>query len=50
MSFSDIPSSQETVEDSALPDLPAEGATITLIPESAEARFAFHECTEYYLK
>ncbi|KAH7173097.1 hypothetical protein DER46DRAFT_634520 [Fusarium sp. MPI-SDFR-AT-0072] len=46
MDFSDIPSSQETVEDPTLPGSSAEGATIILTPENAEARLAFSEVTE----
>jgi hypothetical protein len=46
MDISDIPSSQETVEDPTLPGSPAEGATIILTPENAEARLAFNEVAE----
>ncbi|KAF5228719.1 hypothetical protein FANTH_14412 [Fusarium anthophilum] len=46
MDFSDIPSSQETVEDPTLPGSPAEGATIILTPDNAEARLAFSEVAE----
>lgn len=46
MDISDIPSSQETVEDPTLPGSSAEGATIILTPENAEARLAFSEVAE----
>ncbi|KAH7459202.1 hypothetical protein FOMA001_g20174 [Fusarium oxysporum f. sp. matthiolae] len=46
MDFSDIPSSQETIEDPTLPGAPAERATIILTPENAEARIAFSEVAE----
>ncbi|KAG4291565.1 STE protein kinase [Fusarium proliferatum] len=46
MDVSDIPSSQETVEDPTLPGSPAEGATLILTPENPEARLAFHEVAE----
>ncbi|KAF5978833.1 STE kinase [Fusarium coicis] len=42
-----VSSSQETVEDPALPGSPAEGATIILTPENAEARLAFSEVVEW---
>ncbi|KAL5592679.1 hypothetical protein FOVSG1_006310 [Fusarium oxysporum f. sp. vasinfectum] len=41
MDVSDVPSSQETVEDPALPGSPAEGATMIITPENAEARLNF---------
>ncbi|EXA30045.1 STE/STE20 protein kinase [Fusarium oxysporum f. sp. pisi HDV247] len=47
MDISDIPSSQETVEDPTLPGSSAEGATIILTPENAEARLAFSEVAEW---
>ncbi|KAM5526600.1 hypothetical protein FOXYSP1_21000 [Fusarium oxysporum f. sp. phaseoli] len=47
MDFSDIPSSQETVEDPTLPGSSAEGATIILTPDNAEARLAFSEVAEW---
>ncbi|KAF5700469.1 STE kinase [Fusarium mundagurra] len=47
MDVSDIPSSQETVEDPTLPGSSAEGATIILTPENAEARLAFSEVAEW---
>lgn len=47
MDISDIPSSQETVEDPTLPGSSAEGATIILTPENAEARLAFYEVAEW---
>ncbi|CZR49566.1 uncharacterized protein FPRO_15925 [Fusarium proliferatum ET1] len=47
MDVSDIPSSQETVEDPTLPGCSAEGATIILTPENAEARLVFHEVAEW---
>ncbi|KAG7406359.1 Serine/threonine-protein kinase PAK 2 [Fusarium oxysporum f. sp. rapae] len=46
MDISDIPSSKETVEDPTLPGSSAEGATIILTPENAEARLAFNEIAE----
>ncbi|KAF5637134.1 STE kinase [Fusarium sp. NRRL 52700] len=46
MDASDIPSSQETVEDPTLPGSPAEAATIIITPENAEARLAFSELAE----
>ncbi|KAG7408461.1 Serine/threonine-protein kinase sid1 [Fusarium oxysporum f. sp. rapae] len=47
MDVSDMPSSQETVEDPTLPGSSAEGATIILTPENAEARLAFHDVAEW---
>ncbi|KAF5638572.1 STE kinase [Fusarium tjaetaba] len=47
MDVSDIPSSQETVEDPTLPGSSAEGASIILTPENAEARLAFSEVAEW---
>ncbi|GKU16518.1 unnamed protein product, partial [Fusarium langsethiae] len=47
MDVSDIPSSQETVEDPTLPGSSAEGATIILTPDNAEARLAFSELAEW---
>ncbi|KAF5674703.1 STE kinase [Fusarium denticulatum] len=47
MDFLDIPSSQETVEDPTLPGSPAEGATIILTPDNAEARLTFSEVAEW---
>ncbi|KAF5608660.1 STE kinase [Fusarium pseudoanthophilum] len=47
MDVSDIPSSQETVEDPTLPGSLAEGATVILTPENAEARLAFSEVAEW---
>ncbi|KAG7408849.1 Serine/threonine-protein kinase PAK 3 [Fusarium oxysporum f. sp. rapae] len=47
MDVSDIPSSQETVEDPTLPGSSAEGATIIITPENAEARLAFNELAEW---
>ncbi|KAF5973807.1 STE protein kinase [Fusarium bulbicola] len=47
MDVSDIPSSQETVEDTTLPGSSAEGASIILTPENAEARLAFSEVAEW---
>ncbi|KAF4946049.1 hypothetical protein FGADI_11486 [Fusarium gaditjirri] len=47
MDVSDIPSSQETVEDPTLPGSSAEGATIILTPENAEARLVFSELAEW---
>ncbi|KAF4494401.1 STE kinase [Fusarium agapanthi] len=47
MDVSDIPSSQETVEDPTLPGSSAEGASIILTPDNAEARLAFSEVAEW---
>ncbi|KAH7187198.1 hypothetical protein DER44DRAFT_800892 [Fusarium oxysporum] len=47
MDISDIPSSQETVEDPTLPGSPAEGATILMTPENAEARFTFSSVADW---
>ncbi|KAF9766550.1 hypothetical protein IL306_001026 [Fusarium sp. DS 682] len=50
MDILDIPSSQETVEDPTLPGLSAEGASIILTPENAEARLAFFNVAEWLHK
>ncbi|KAH7142305.1 kinase-like domain-containing protein [Fusarium sp. MPI-SDFR-AT-0072] len=47
MDISDIPSSQDTVEDPTLPGSPAEGATIIMTPENAEARFTFSSVADW---
>ncbi|KAF4445474.1 STE protein kinase, partial [Fusarium austroafricanum] len=50
MDISDISSSQETVEDPTLPGSSAEGASIILTPENAEARLAFFNVAEWLHK
>ncbi|KAK2926625.1 hypothetical protein FoTM2_013494 [Fusarium oxysporum f. sp. vasinfectum] len=47
MDVSDIPSSQETVEDPTLPGSSSEGATMILTPDNTEAPLAFHGVAEW---